>query len=45
LFLHLGELRVDKVKQNLSPGIWGAIVGAIILAIVGFNWGGWVTSS
>jgi hypothetical protein len=45
LFLHLGELRVDKVKQNLSPGIWGAIAGAIILAIVGFNWGGWVTSS
>ena len=36
---------MDKIKQNLSPGIWGAIAGAIILAIVGFNWGGWVTGS
>lgn len=36
---------MDKIKQNLSPGIWGAIAGAIVLAIVGFNWGGWVTGS
>jgi hypothetical protein len=34
---------MDAIKQNLSPGIWGAIAGAIVLAIVGFNWGGWVT--
>ena len=34
---------MDKIKQNLSPGIWGAIAGAVVLAIVGFNWGGWVT--
>jgi hypothetical protein len=26
-----------------KPSIYGAIVGAIILAIVGFNWGGWTT--
>lgn len=26
-----------------KPGIYGAIIGAIVLAIVGFNWGGWTT--
>ena len=43
----MGELRMDmdKIKQNLTPGIWGAIAGAIVLAIVGFNWGGWVTAN
>lgn len=35
----------DKLKQGIKPGIWGAIVGAAALAIIGFNWGGWVTSS
>jgi hypothetical protein len=34
---------MDKIKQNLSPGFWGAIAGAVLLAIVGFNWGGWIT--
>ncbi|WP_375266878.1 hypothetical protein [Planktotalea sp.] len=27
-----------------KPGIYGAIIGAVGLAIVGFNWGGWTTS-
>lgn len=27
----------------LKPALYGAIVGAIALAIVGFSWGGWVT--
>ncbi len=36
---------MKSIKRNLSPGIWGAIAGAAILAIVGFNWGGWVTGS
>ena len=35
---------MDKIKQNLWPGIGGAIAGAVVLAIVGFNWGGWVTA-
>jgi alpha/beta superfamily hydrolase len=25
-------------------GLWGAAGGAVALAIVGFSWGGWVTS-
>lgn len=27
----------------LKPGLTGAGVGAIALAIIGFSWGGWVT--
>ena len=29
----------------LKPGLFGAVVGAGALAIVGFSWGGWVTGS
>lgn len=32
-----------KLPTWLKPGLWGAGVGAIVLAIVGFSWGGWVT--
>lgn len=27
----------------LKPGIVGAIVGAALVGVVGFSWGGWVT--
>ena len=27
-----------------KPGLYGAITGAVALAIFGFTWGGWVTS-
>jgi len=30
--------------QKIKVGFWSAIGGAILLAIVGFSWGGWVTS-
>ena len=29
----------------LKPGLTGAVIGAIALAIGGFSWGGWVTGS
>jgi hypothetical protein len=32
-------MRTDTVKSAL----WGAIGGAVALAIIGFSWGGWVT--
>ena len=32
-------MRTDTVKSAL----WGAVGGALALAIVGFSWGGWVT--
>ncbi len=33
------QMNWEKIKLSL----WGAIGGAIVLAIVGFAWGGWVT--
>lgn len=29
--------------EKIKLGLWGAFGGAIVLAIVGFAWGGWVT--
>jgi len=34
-----------KLKENAGAYVWGAVIGAIALAIVGFGWGGWVTGS
>ena len=31
------------IPNWLKPGLYGAVAGAIALAIVGFAWGGWVT--
>ena len=33
------------IPEWLKPGIYGALCGAIALAIVGFSWGGWETGS
>ena len=33
----------EKIKQDITPGFWGAVAGAAAVAIIGFNWGGWVT--
>jgi hypothetical protein len=30
--------------EKIKLGAWSAIGGAIVLAIVGFKWGGWVTT-
>jgi hypothetical protein len=32
-----------QVPPEVKPACWGAIGGAIAVAIVGFTWGGWVT--
>ena len=29
--------------EKIKLGLWGAVGGAIVLAIIGFTWGGWVT--
>ena len=29
----------------LKSGVWGAVVGAVALTVVGFSFGGWVTSA
>jgi hypothetical protein len=32
-----------KIPIETKPALWGAVGGAIVAAIVGFSWGGWVT--
>ena len=32
-----------KLPEWTKPGITGAVVGAIAVAIIGFSWGGWTT--
>jgi hypothetical protein len=34
-----------KIPVETKPALWGFAAGAITLAIVGFNWGGWVTGA
>lgn len=36
-------MKIPKLPAETIPFLWGAGAGAIALAIVGFNWGGWVT--
>jgi hypothetical protein len=33
------------MPEKYAYGLWGALVGAVALAITGFTWGGWVTAS
>ncbi|MEW9922337.1 hypothetical protein AB2B41_22285 [Marimonas sp. MJW-29] len=33
-----------NAPEWLKPGIYGAVFGAAFVGIVGFSWGGWVTS-
>ncbi len=32
-----------KIPMEVKPAAWGAIGGAVALAVIGFTWGGWVT--
>lgn len=32
-----------KLPATATPFLWGAAAGAVALAVLGFNWGGWVT--
>ena len=36
-------MNIPKLPETTTPFVWGAVTGAVILAVVGFNWGGWVT--
>src|ERR1700756_3054982 len=40
----LGFRRCLMDWEKIKPVLWGAVGGAIALAVIGFNWGGWVTS-
>jgi alpha/beta superfamily hydrolase len=32
-----------NIPIETKPALWGAVGDAVVLAIVGFSWGGWVT--
>ncbi|MEQ8652279.1 MAG: hypothetical protein RIC87_07425 [Kiloniellales bacterium] len=32
-----------NLPEWIKPGLVGAAAGAVVLAVVGFSWGGWVT--
>lgn len=34
-----------NIPVEAKPAFWGAVAGAIAVAIFGFNWAGWVTGS
>lgn len=36
-------MKIPKIPAETTPFLWGAAAGAVALAVVGFNWGGWVT--
>jgi hypothetical protein len=33
-----------NTPEWLKPGLYGAAIGAVFVGVVGFTWGGWVTS-
>src|SRR5216683_6875027 len=39
------KAKAMQVPSETKPALWGAAGGAIALAIVGFTWGGWMTTS
>jgi len=41
--LSFGNHKNMQVPSELKPAAWGAVGGAIALAVIGFSWGGWVT--
>ena len=34
-----------KIHPGVKPAVWGAVVGAVAFAIVGFSWLGWTLDS
>ena len=35
----------EEMKAKVTYGVWGFIGGAVVAMIIGFVWGGWVTTS
>jgi hypothetical protein len=38
-------MNIPKIPVQTTPFLWGMAAGAVALAIVGFNWGGWMLGS
>src|SRR5512141_1763985 len=43
--VHSSERHAMNIPIETKPALWGAVGGALVLAIVGFTWGGWMTGS
>jgi hypothetical protein len=43
IFSSTRQENVMQTPEWLRPGLYGAVCGAVALAVVGFSWGGWVT--
>ena len=33
-----------EIPKSVEPAVWGSVGGAIATLIIGFYWGGWITS-
>jgi len=33
-----------KIPESTSPAIWGMVCGGIATVVIGFSWGGWITT-
>ena len=36
--------KLPTIPIGTKPALWGVAAGAIALAVIGFGWGGWITS-
>ena len=34
-----------RIPPWVKPGVWGIVIGAVAMMIIGFSWGGWVLGS
>lgn len=39
------KTKIMELPAQTKPAAWGAVGGAVALAIIGFNWGGWQTTA
>lgn len=37
-------MSASRIPSSLKPALWGAAGGAVLLAVLGFTWGGWMTA-
>ena len=33
-----------KVPESVKPAIWGMVCGGVATMVIGFSWGGWITT-
>ena len=33
-----------KIPESVKPAIWGMVCGGIATMVIGFSWGGWITT-